>query len=134
VFLDTMTAFAHSGCARTPTANIQDLLRGSKDAAVAATARRLFNTKFSAIGEMTDLSVDTKNYTCRARLQLAGEPEPVEIHVKKYRLEQRTEGATLTIVDATASRDWLTQVLQQFVVGREFTIPDRAAAVLKLLT
>jgi hypothetical protein len=94
----------------------------------------LFNTKFSEIGQMTELSVDTKKRAFRLRLDLAGEPEPIEIHVKKYSLERRQERATLTIVDAAASREWLTQVLQEFVVGRKFTIPDRAAAVLKLLT
>jgi hypothetical protein len=94
----------------------------------------VFNTKFSEIGQMTELSVDTKKRAFRLRLELAGEAEPIDIHVRKYSLERRTERATLTIVDATASREWLTHVLQEFVVGHKFTIPDQAAAVLKLLT
>ncbi len=117
-----------------PKATLQTFLRGSKDAALAVAARTFFNTKFGEIGEMTELSVDTKKRAFRVRLELAGETEPIEVHVKKYSLERRSERATLTILDATASRKWLTQVLQQFVVGHTFEIPDRAAAVLKLLT
>ena len=66
--------------------------------------------------------------------ELAGEDKPIEIHVNEYSLERRSDGATLTIVDAVASREWLTEVLRQFVIGQSFTIPDRAAAILNLLT
>jgi hypothetical protein len=115
------------------TSTIGRVLRGSKDAALALAVRGFFNAKFSKIGEMTELLVDTKKRAFRLRLDLAGEAEPIEIHVKKYSLERRGERATLTIVDANASREWLTQVLREFVVGQKFTIPDRAATVLKLL-
>ena len=116
------------------TAKLQNFVRGSKDAALAVAIETFFNSKYSRIGRMTDVSVDTANRELRVRLELTGESTPVEVHVKKYSVEQRTEGARLTIVEATASREWLTQVLQQFVVGRTFAIPPRAAAVLKLLT
>jgi hypothetical protein len=116
------------------TAGLQTLLRGSKDAALALAVRGFFNTRFSRIGQMTELSVDTKKRAFRVRLELAGESEPIEIQVKKYSLERRSTGATLTVVDATASREWLTEVLREFVIGQKFTIPDRAAAILKLLT
>ena len=65
---------------------------------------------------------------------LLDEAEPVEVHVGKYRLEQRGEDASLTVLDATTSRQWLTGALREFVVGRSFTVPAKAAAALKLLT
>ena len=83
---------------------------------------------------MSQLSVDTKKRAFRVRLELAGEDAPIEIHVYKYEMERGTARTTLTVVDAAASREWLTQVLREFVVGRKFTIPGRAGAVLKLLT
>ena len=83
---------------------------------------------------MTQLSVDTKKRVFRVHLELAGEDAPIEIHVNKYSLERRSARTTLTVVDAAASREWLTHVLREFVVGRKFTIPDRAASILKLLT
>ena len=83
---------------------------------------------------MTELSVDTKKRTIRVRLELKGEVEPIDIHIKKYRLERRSTHAALTIEDAVASRKWLTEAMKEFAIGQRFTIPQRAAALLKLLT
>ena len=116
------------------TVNLHTFLRGSKDAALALAVRTFVNTRFSRIGQMTELSVDTKKRTIRVRLALKSEDEPIDIHVKKYRLERRNTRAWLTIEDAVASREWLTEAMKEFVIGRKFTIPERAAAILKLLT
>jgi hypothetical protein len=41
----------------------------------------------------------------------------------------------LTVLDATASREWLTAVLREFAVARSWAIPSDAAGVLpRLLT
>lgn len=115
------------------TVNLHTFLRGSKDAALALAARTFLNTRFSKIGQMTELSVDTKKRTIRLRLELKGEDEPIDIHVKKYSLDRRSTRATLTIQDAVASREWLTEAINEFVIGQKFAIPERAAAILKLL-
>jgi hypothetical protein len=109
-------------------------LRGSKDAALALAVRSVVNARMSRIGEMTELSVDTRKRTIVVRLDLRGEDEPIEVHVTKYGLKRHGDSATLTILGATASRKWIEEALQQFVVGRTFDIPPAAAAVLKLLT
>jgi len=115
------------------TGNIQDFLRGSKDAAIAVAVRNFFNSKYSRIGQMTDVSIDTTTRELRVRLELVGEHTPVEIHVANYNIEQHGEQETLTIGNATASREWVTELLRQFVVGQRFVIPERAAAMVKLL-
>ena len=83
---------------------------------------------------MTDLSVDTKTQTLQLRLSLAGEVEPVEIHVRKYRIRRSGDRSLLTIIDATASRRWLDAALREFVVVWSFPIPQSVGAALKLLT
>jgi hypothetical protein len=108
-------------------------LRGSKDAALALAVRGVVNARFSRIGEMTELSVDTKKRSIHLRLELRGENEPIEIDIDKYTLKRTGEDALLTIVEATASRKWIEEALQEFVVGRSFAIPPQAASVLKLL-
>ena len=115
------------------TEQVRRLLRGSKDAALAFSARTYANARLRGIGEMTELSIDTKKRAVRMRLELLGEAEPIEIHIKEYRLKQSGESTMLTVLNATASREWLTEVLRQFVVGRSFPIPPGAGAVLGLL-
>jgi hypothetical protein len=68
------------------------------------------------------------------RLELLGETEPIEIHIKEYSLKHNAKATTVTILKATASRQWLEETLRQFVVGRSFTIPPHAGALLNLLT
>ena len=113
---------------------MRNLLRRSKDAAVALTARVAVNTQLRGIGEVTELSIDTKSKSVRLRLELAGEQEPIEVHVTKYRLSNDGAELRLTIEEATASREWLTIALQEFVVGQGFAIPEKAHTLLKLLT
>ena len=112
----------------------QDLLRGGKDAAIAAGIRSFFNTKYSRIGQISDVSIDTAKRELRVRLELVGETAPVDIHVINYRIEERGPRTTITVGDASASREWLTALLRETVVGRTFEIPERAAAMIKLLT
>jgi len=82
---------------------------------------------------MTELSVDTKKRTCHIRLDLRGESQPLEIQVTRYDIKQAGDIATITVVDATASREWVAEALRAFVVGKSFPIPPAAGAVLKLL-
>jgi hypothetical protein len=113
---------------------LRRVLRGSKDAALAFGARTYFNSRLRRIGEMTELSIDTKKRTLHVRLELRGEAAPIEIHVSKYDLKKSGTATILTIVEATASREWLAEALLEFVSGRSFKLPASAGAVLKLLT
>jgi hypothetical protein len=112
---------------------VRNLLRRSKDATAAFAARQAVNSKLRGIGEMTGLSIDSKNGKIHALLELAGEIEPIKIEITKYRLIQEKSGARLTIEEATASREWLATALRQFVVGRTFPLPARVAGLLKFL-
>ncbi len=115
-------------------AKVQKVLRDSKDAALAFGTRVFLNTRLRGIGDMTELVIDTKKQSVRVRVNLLGEAEAIEIDVKKYLLTERGEKSVLTISDVTTSREWLTEALRQFVVGRPITIPPAAGAILKLLT
>ena len=114
--------------------DLRRLLRGPKDAAVALAARTAFNARFPRIGKMTELTIDTKKRAIRVQLDLLGEVEPIEIRVGKYELKQNGRETKLKILDVTASRPWMTEVLREFVMGRSFEIPPAAGALLKLLT
>jgi len=113
---------------------VRGFLRRSKDATLAFTARVAVNTKLKGIGEMTELSIDTKKRRVRVRLELLGEAEPIEVDITKYSLKNKESAARLTIEEATASREWLNVALREFVVGRTIDIPAKAGTLLKLLT
>ena len=113
---------------------LRRVVRGSKDAALAFGVRTYFNNRLRRIGEMTELSIDTKKRVLHVRMDLRGEASPIKIHVNKYDLKKSGTATTLTIVEVTASREWLAEALREFVTGRSFKLPASAGAVLKLLT
>jgi len=86
------------------------------------------------MGQMTELLIDTKNKRVRARVELLGETEPIEVEILRYSLKEKGETTYITIEEATSSREWLTTALREFVVGQDLPIPAKAGAVLKLLT
>ena len=97
------------------------------------TARLAINAKLRSIGEMTELSIDTNNKRVRARLELLGEKEPIDVEILRYSLKEKGETTYITIEDATSSREWVTAALREFVVGQDLPIPPKVGAVLKLL-
>jgi len=101
---------------------------------LAFTTKIAINTKLRSIGEMTELSIDTKNRRVRVRLELLGEKEPVEVEILRYSLKETGETTYLVIEEVTSSREWLTVALREFVVGQDLAIPSKTGAVLKLLT
>ena len=86
------------------------------------------------MGQMTELLIDTKNKRVRARVELLGETEPIEVEILRYSLKEKGAATYITIEEATSSREWLTTALREFVVGQDLPIPAKAGAVLKLLT
>jgi len=113
---------------------LRDVLHRSKDATLAFTARVAINTKLRSIGQMTELLIDTKNKRVRARVDLLGENQPIEVEILRYSLKEKGETTYITVEEATSSREWLTAALREFVVGQELPIPAKAGAVLRLLT
>jgi hypothetical protein len=86
------------------------------------------------IGEMTELSIDTKNKRVRVRLELVGEKEPIDVEIIRYRLKGKGESTHIMIEEATSSRQWVTVALREFIVGQDFAVPAKAVALLELLT
>jgi hypothetical protein len=116
------------------TNRLRDVLHRSKDATLAFTARVAINTRLRSIGEMTELSIDTKNKRVRARLELLGEKEPIDVEILRYSLKEKGETTYITIEEVASSREWLTVALREFVVGQDLALPAKAGAVLKFLT
>ena len=101
---------------------------------MAFTARFAINTKLRSIGQMTELSIDTKNKRVCVRLELLGEKELIDVEILRYSLKEKGETTYITIEEVTSSREWLTVALREFVVGQDLPIPAKAGVVLKLLT
>ena len=124
----------HNRLGTPATKGLRDVFHRSKDAILAFTARVAVNTKLRSIGQMTELSIDTKNKRVRVRLELLGETEPIEVEILRYSLKEKGETTYITIEEATSSRQWVKAALREFVIGQDLAFPKKAGALLKLLT
>ena len=104
-------------------------MRGSKDTVLAFGVRTLLNSRLSAIGKITDLTVDTAHRRAQLRMALRGEPGAIDVADLRYDIQHADGSDWLTLVDAVASREWLTAALKQFAVGRSFHLSTQRGQV-----
>lgn len=84
-------------------------------------------------GTLTHLKLDTAARTIHADLELKGETEPVHLEVREYELRETDTRATVVLKDIHTSREWLTTLMKNFVVDREFNLPDSVRKFLPML-
>ena len=89
--------------------------------------RKVINSRIKEYGEMLELKLDNKAKTARVKVLLKGESEPVEIVVNKYELSKGNGKSSLRILKASSDRLWLDAALRNFVVGKDFNIPEKAS-------
>jgi hypothetical protein len=109
-------------------------MRGPKDTVLAFGLRTLLNRRLSAIGTITELTLDTARRRARLHMELRGEQGRIDVAELSYDIQHADGSDWLTLVDATASREWLTAAITQFAVGRSFHLSRNGARVLRLLT
>lgn len=74
-------------------------------------------------GQVQDLRLDTRGRNASISVLLKGEAAPVTIEVHDYQVS-RSEGADwIQINRVTASREWMTLALQEYIVGQRFKLP-----------
>ena len=93
--------------------------------------RKLLNQYISDYGEITDLAIDAANRRITARLLLHGEREPLEVRVEAYELVRTNASLSFVIRSAGSDRAWLDAVLNRFIVGHAWEIPDKAAPLVE---
>jgi hypothetical protein len=72
---------------------------------------------------MIEIKFDPKQKYLRASILLAGEEQPIEIKVTDYHLEKAGENAILTVLQASADREWIDLLIQNTLIGKEIKLP-----------
>lgn len=106
-----------------------------KDAAISAGVRKFLASKLGDFGKIDQLTIDTSSRKIVMIVALEGEATPVEIRLAGYEIQEQN-GVTTVSVPAgafTASRPWLTKLLNSQLGGRPFKIPAEYAGYAKSL-
>lgn len=108
-------------------------LRQQKDASTSFILERLIERTIWRYGRMVDFKIDSKQKTARIEVLLKGENEPIVITVQRYELAQDPSNMTVAVAEATASREWVTVLIDEFVRGKRFVVPEKYAKLLRLV-
>lgn len=98
-----------------------DRRTGSRSTMMAA------NHYLAGIGRILELRIDPRMRSIRLLVDLVGEEQPVELHIPEYSVICREGSRLITAGRFQCSRPWLEAVLNRYVAGREWTIPDNMA-------
>jgi hypothetical protein len=105
-------------------------LTSLKETVLQAAIKALINRETAAFGVVTELAINTSSRTIRAGLDLKGEPAPIWINIASYELSETNGAIRIAFQNLNASKEWITAVLNKYVVGRTFPLPDVARFLL----
>ena len=101
-----------------------------KERALQAAAKAFINREIKGFGVVTELAIDTSKKTMRVELDLIGEASRIMINVASYELSEKNGEIHIAVQNVTASREWITAVLNKYVVSRTFQLPNAARMLL----
>ncbi len=101
-----------------------------KEAALQSALKAFINQEIGEYGVVTECAVDTSRKTIRVEAELKGESSPIVIIVNEYELTERDGRVHVSLLNFSASREWITAVLNKYVASRTFQLPDAAKLLL----
>jgi hypothetical protein len=110
-------------------------LNNAKDRLLATGARARFNKLIERYGTLVDFQLNTVDRSLSFTLLLRGEGTPIEIRVYEYTLST-ADGKSVLVIDGSkidTSREWLTALIRDRVVGKRLVIPENLEWVAQLI-
>jgi len=95
-----------------------------KKKSLEAAARAFINRQIAKFGVLTRLQIDCRNRAIRGELDLRGELSSIVISVGSYDLSETGGVSFIALRDVSASREWITALLNQYLVGQKLQIPQ----------
>lgn len=108
-----------------------EMAHAVKDAGSSFIVERAIAHRLQPYGRMLNLSIDSKTKRIRLEILLKGESEPVTITIDEYRLITEAGADFISIQKASASREWMNALLQDFALGKTIPLPAKYANMLK---
>jgi hypothetical protein len=106
-------------------------LSASKDRILENMALAVLNrSTLQPYGRVTALKLNSQEKSLELTLELNGEREPLSLSLQDYEVIQENGVTCLIVKRVATSREWLTALANDFVVGRPFKLPPEAASLI----
>lgn len=110
---------------------LRDMAVAARDAGTSYVVERAVAKRLEPYGRMLNLSIDSKSKKIRLEILLKGESEPVAITISEYQLASSAGADFFVIKQASASREWINALLQDFAIDRKLPLPAKYSNVVK---
>lgn len=110
-----------------------DVLHSAKDAGVSFVIERALAHRLQPYGRMLNLAIDPKTSRIRLEILPKGETQPIAINIDEYALTNVAGADFIVIKKASASREWVDALLQDFAVGKTLPLPEKYGSIIKSL-
>lgn len=99
-----------------------------KDWLIEKTVPGLLNDRvLKPFGELTGFKFNSRERSADAELMLKGETQPVRLRIGSYDLLNEGGRTFVVINNLQTSREWMTRLAEEFVVGKKFELPESVA-------
>ena len=112
---------------------LRDMAHAVKDAGASFMVERAVAHRLQPYGRMLNLSIDSKTKRIRLEILLKGETEPVTVTIDEYELTTAGGADFILIKQASASREWIHALLQDFALGKSLPLPAKYSNLVKSL-
>jgi hypothetical protein len=110
---------------------VRELAHSVKDAGVGFVIERAVAHRIQPYGRMLSFSIDSKTSRIRLEVLPKGEAQPITIMIDEYALSSDGGADFILIKKASASREWMHALLQDFAIGKKLPLPPKYANILK---
>jgi hypothetical protein len=110
--------------------SLKKALNAVKEGAVEAGAKTYLNKKIQKFGTITHMEIDMQQKNALLEAALKGEPGPVTVRIHNYCLTKIGPKDYISAQRFESSREWVAEVLNEYVAGRQFQISSTLASVL----
>ena len=109
------------------------MLQKMKDCTLSKGGKALVNKFIARYGRLESLDLDTAKKKIELSLRLKGEKESLMVLVDRYTLVDRMGKSFVGLEGVRTSRTWLNTILNKYISGRMFEIPNEYAKALKTI-
>ena len=109
---------------------IMKMAQGVKDSALALLIKKFVNDRLPQYGQVVDCAIDTGNGRVRLRCLLKGENETIDAAIERYEIVREEDGSYIRLKEFSSSREWLTVLLQRYLVDKQYKLPSAISSLL----
>src|SRR5690606_20178654 len=109
------------------------VINQAKDAGASIAIEHLLAKQLEPYGELKELRLNSRERKVHLEVLLKGELHSLGVDVLDYELQSAADQDYIVLKRVVDSREWVTELLRNFVVGRRHPIPHQHSRMVRLV-